>query len=170
MYSVLIAKVLRDPRSRQLYDLSRDRSGPSVLRAAAASGVNAAAGGAYDEVEVRGGWGGEGTCDGALPLSHSCTMSYAPRDMFVLPLPTARSAGCTNLCWSAAAAGRLVLGFGVHVWAAAGGGGLLLVGPRAAGAAGVRRGGELRVEPRFELQEAAWLECETCLACILCQH
>lgn len=46
-------QVLANPRTRYLYELSRDRAGPRVLRAAAASGVQGAAGAAYDEVEVR---------------------------------------------------------------------------------------------------------------------
>ena len=46
-------QVLANSRSRQLYDLSRERDSPSVLRAAAASGVPGAASAAYDEVEVR---------------------------------------------------------------------------------------------------------------------
>jgi hypothetical protein len=45
-------QVLRNPRTRHLYDLSRDRSGASVLRAAAASGVPGAASAAYRDVEV----------------------------------------------------------------------------------------------------------------------
>ncbi len=46
-------QVLANSRSRQLYDLSRERGSPSVLRAAAASGVPGAASAAYDDVEVR---------------------------------------------------------------------------------------------------------------------
>jgi DnaJ-class molecular chaperone len=44
--------VLADPRSRQLYDASRDGRGPGVLRAAAAAGVKGAAAASYEEVEV----------------------------------------------------------------------------------------------------------------------
>ncbi|KAI7839925.1 hypothetical protein COHA_006319 [Chlorella ohadii] len=50
-------QVLANSRSRQLYDLSRERDSPSVLRAAAASGVPGAASAAYDEVEVDLSWG-----------------------------------------------------------------------------------------------------------------
>ncbi|PRW20219.1 chaperone -domain-containing [Chlorella sorokiniana] len=50
-------QVLANSRSRQLYDLSRERGNPSVLRAAAANGVPGAASAAYDEVEVDLSWG-----------------------------------------------------------------------------------------------------------------
>ena len=51
-------KVLSDPRTRELYDLSRAAAGSRVLRAAAASGVRGAAAaaggpGGYDDIEVR---------------------------------------------------------------------------------------------------------------------
>ncbi|KAL4420845.1 hypothetical protein ABPG75_010501 [Micractinium tetrahymenae] len=50
-------KVLSNPRARQLYDLSRDAGGPSVLRAAAAAGVEGAADAAYEEAPVDLSWG-----------------------------------------------------------------------------------------------------------------
>lgn len=53
----LLSQVLSNPCARQLYDLSRDRGNPAVLRAAAASGVPGAAAAAYEDVEVDLSWG-----------------------------------------------------------------------------------------------------------------
>lgn len=66
------SQVLAHPRSRQLYDLARDRSGPGVLRAAAASGVSGAT---YEEVQVRC-FGGAGppSLQPAAWLSETCAV------------------------------------------------------------------------------------------------
>lgn len=75
-------QVLSNCRSRQLYDLSRERGSPSVLRAAAASGVPGAASAAYDEVEVRGAVGAVAAgVQGACRPPHLSTRGGRQREL-----------------------------------------------------------------------------------------